>query len=138
LTLTQIEIQHIPHLWEWVRNGLNEVKQRSSDLACPWIPEDVYYALISRAATLWVMGAEDGFMVAQRVESSYERVMFVWALWAPAGTMVRHKDEVMAAIDDLARSAGLFRIRMFSPRDAWAATNLFVPVSTIFEREVRT
>jgi hypothetical protein len=94
---------------------------------------------MNRAAYLYTIGDDLGFIVVNRVENSYERVMFVWAMWGPAGSLVQHKDEIMTAIDDLARSVGLSRIRMDTTRDnAWAASKLFVPVSTIFEREVTT
>ena len=137
MILTAIAQQHIADLWDWVRHGLLEIKRRATPESCPWLPEDVYHALRNNAAVLYVIGAEDGFIVAQRLESTYERVMFVWAMWAPPGTLVRHRDEIMAAIDDLARSAGLNRIRMHSTREGgWTASKLFVPVSTIFEREV--
>jgi hypothetical protein len=122
-------------MWDWVRNGLEVVRRTRP--ACTWLPEDVYHELMTGAAHLYVIGSEDGFIVVKRCVTTYERVLFVWAIWGAPGTLVRHKDKIMAGIDDLARSAGLSVIRMDTTRDsAWAASKLFVPVSTIFEREV--
>jgi len=137
MTLTPIEQKHIGDLWEWVRRGLIEIKRRSNEVACPWHPEDIYLALRTNSAALYVIGAEDGFIVVQKLESSYERVLFVWAMWGPRGTLWRHRKAIAEAIDGLAKSVGCNRVRMISSRDtAWTGVNLFVPVSTIFEREV--
>lgn len=136
MILTPIEQKHIGDLWEWVREGLLEIKRRATPESCPWRPEDIYYSLRSNGAALYVVGAEDGFIVVQRVESGYERVLFVWAMYAQPGVFIRHKLAIMDSIKQLARSAGLNRVRMCTSRDsAWAGTGLMVPVSTIFECE---
>ena len=135
--LTPIAQHEIPPLWDWVRAGLLQIKVKSTPAACPWQPEDVYLKLMTGGAALYVIGAEQGFCVLQRVECSYERVLFVWALWTPPRELWDERDDVMAALDDLARKLGLDRIRMFSSRDkGWEASKFFVPVSSILEREV--
>ena len=133
--LTPVTPAQIPALWEWVRNGLEVV--RATRKKCQWLPEDVYHELMQGWAHLYVIGDEQGFIVVKRAITTYERVMFVWAMWGPAGTLRHQRDEIMEAIDNLARSAGLNCIRMDTTRESgWAASKLFVPVSTIFEREV--
>lgn len=137
MKLTPVATQHIGDCWGWVRQGLEAIREKGTPEACPWLPEDVYHALMTRAAVLYVIGERHGFCVLQKLESSYEQVMFVWAMWARAGTLVKHKREVCASLDALAHEIGCKRIRMFSSRDSeWQATKLFTPVSVIFEREV--
>lgn len=135
MILSPVATQHIGALWDWVRDGLEVV--RKTRPVCTWRPEDVYHELITGQAFLYVIGAEDGFLVVKRCLTSYERVLFVWAMWSPPGALLKHRHQIMDEIKSLARSAGLDRIRMDTTRDAeWAASKLFVPVSTIFECEV--
>ena len=122
-------------MWDWVREGLEVVRATRND--CAWLPEDVYFELMQGMAHLYVIGAEDGSLVVKPCVNTYERVLFVWAMWAPPGTLLRRRHHVMDAIKDIARKAGLTRIRMDTTRDAeWSASKLLVPVSTIFECEV--
>ena len=133
--LTPIAPQQIGFLWDWIRKGLEVVRGKRP--ACTWLPEDVYHELMTGQAHLYVIGAEDGFVVVKRCVNTYERVMFIWAMWATPGSLLPHRKQIISELDNLARSAGLDRIRMDTTRDAeWSASKLFVPVSTVFEREV--
>jgi hypothetical protein len=135
--LTAIAQHEIGPLWEWVRQGLLQIKAKATPESCPWLPEDVYLKLMTGGAALYVIGAEQGFCVLQRAECSYERVLFVWALWTPPRELWHERQAVMDALDDLARQLGLTKIRMFTTRESgWLATKLFAPVSAILEREV--
>lgn len=113
--------------WEWVRAGLLECRRRGGGHDTP---EDIYTMCKSGAAHLYRIG-DYGFAVLQRHKDSDGTVLFILALWCQPrrGTF----DEVMGALDDLARSIGCVRIRMWSQRN-WL--RLFKSVSTVYEREV--
>lgn len=131
--MVELTPPQIHERWEWIRAGLLEVKAQGP---VPWIPEDVYHELMKQWAILLLI--EDvGFVVVKINRCSYENVLFVWALWAKTNSMWRLYRDVMAELEALAKGAGLTKIRMYSQREEWKATKLFVPVSTIYEREVQ-
>lgn len=135
MRLIEVQPREILERWDWLRDGLEQVKASGPPEACPWEPSDVCIALHARNAVLFLID-DVGFVVLQVNRCSYEQVMFVWALWAKTNSMWRVYRDVMTELEAMARAAGLTRIRMHSPREEWKALNLFVPVSTIFEREV--
>ena len=127
--MTLIHPDKLGPLWPWVRAGLDKVIERAG---ADWTPGQVYTALTSGTALLYIAGAEDGFMVVQRQMDSRGPILFVWALY---GDCADEQDAHFKFTDELARSIGADRIRMESPRKGWARFGFKVKTMT-YEREV--
>jgi hypothetical protein len=136
MKLTFLELPQVSAQWDaFIRPGLLDVKKRCGS-SCHWKADDIYHDVMAKRAAVYTFADETGFCVLQRLDSAFEVVLFVWAIWAPAGTMLSRKQDFIDGLDELAREVKANRIRMFSPRDGHIGMKLFVPVSTIYEREV--
>ena len=126
--MTPVAIDRIAPVWQWVRKGLDDIRERCAE---SWTTGDVYNALMAGQAVLYIAGQEDGFMVCRKQVDSVGPILFVWALW---GDMQDEQDKHFAFADELARSIGADRIRMESPRKGWA--RYFKVKTMVYEREV--
>ena len=137
--LTLIPATDLARVWPWVRAGLERCLLKAP---AHYLPEDVYHELRAGTLTLFtftsekdVEGGGTAFVVLRRDADHDGYVLFVFALAAPKGGMAWYGDELMAALDAKAREVGAKRIRM-QGRKGWSATGYFVPMATIYEREV--
>lgn len=122
--------------WPWVRDGLLEVIKRGKER---WIPEDVYAALRNATAHLYLVqrnAEEMGFLVLQKLAGLDGTTLFVWAGWCEPRAFIEARQEVLAALDDLARAVGAKRIRHHSTRDGWEWAGNFRLAHKVYEREV--
>lgn len=121
--------------WERVRAGLLIVKKATSD---DWLPEDVYMAIKTGAATLFVgedaHGGYLGFLVLKVTPTFHGKRLDVWAAYCsgkqPAMRLYLPK------IKELAQRAGAGAIGFSSARPEWAkaAPRLgFRPVQVTYE-----
>lgn len=124
--------QELRALWPWVRVGLEQIKTKCGE---PWIPEEIYCQIQAKTAFLYVFD-KTGFAVFQKHFDGDGPVLFIWLLWCKSGLGLPIEQQLYAAIDQLATKEGCKRIRMHSPRKGWAQRGFFVPVSTIYEREM--
>ena len=127
--MTLVHPDKLGPLWWWVRKGLDEVIARCNE---DWTVGQVYQALTAGTAVLYIVGAEDGFMVVQRENDSRGPILFVWVLW---GDCADGQENHFHFVDELARSIGADRIRMRSPRKGWQRRGFKVK-TMVYEREV--
>lgn len=119
-------------MWEWVRAGLVEVQAKTN---AEWMPEDVYAALKGGSAFLFVIGADDGFVIVQRTQSFDGPRLFVWIMWGPR-SLAHQQFAIEVELDRLATSIGVRKLRMHSPRKGWERVG-WQAIETIYEREVK-
>lgn len=130
--LRPIPPQQLWDEWEWVRHGLLECIAKTGER---YLPEDVYHALRSGTSHLFALD-DFGFVVLQQRHEPDGCVLFVWALWSEPGKARAVEDAVYAALEGKAREIGAVRIRMHSPRKAWARERYWKPVSVVYEHEI--
>jgi len=74
----------IRDVWHIVRTGLEELHDSSCQ---PWIPEDIYAAVVNRQAVLYMdrVSSPTGFVVVQSQECPMERVkkLLLWVAYDP-------------------------------------------------------
>lgn len=116
-----MELRYIPPeqlraVWPRVREGLDEVLAASPEA---WWPEDVYHALKTNAAQLFLAGPVSWVVAAVDTEAfSGQRVLHLWAAYSAPGADV--VDEAMTQLQQIARAAGCASIRFGSGRKGWA------------------
>lgn len=121
--------ERVNHIWQWVRKGLDEIRAKCDEA---WTTGEVYNALLSGSAVLYIAGEEDGFMIVRKIVDPRGPILFVWALW---GDLANTQDTHFRFIDDLAKNIGADRIRMESPRRGWERKGFKVK-TMVYEREV--
>ena len=99
------------------------------------MPEDVYAAIKGGSAFLFVIGADDGFVIVQRTQSFDGPRLFVWIVWGPR-LLAPQRIALEAELDQLATSIGVRKLRMHSPRKGWERVG-WQAIETIYEREVK-
>lgn len=125
-------------MWTWVRHGLEKVSEKCAE---PLMPEDVWASLKVGGATLYVYYDSEserniGFAVMQRQAGMDGPMLFVWASWFEPMKYRRFSKELLAHLDDAARSIGAKEIRHHSNRIGWGHGGDFVQHSIIWRREV--
>lgn len=106
-----VEPQKLREVWDYVRYGLLQVKEASSE---PWIPEDIYCDCFSGRSMLWMMvedGKPVGFGVLQPVGNTLH-------IWAGYGRFLM--DDGFAHAREIAKQGGASRITFESNRPGWA------------------
>jgi hypothetical protein len=117
--LTLIAAAGLAPVWERVRAGLVEVKKATTD---DWLPEDIYMALRTGAASLYVgveAGEYLGFVVMRQIPTFHGSKVEIWA--AHSATSIPLMRTYFPQIQALARAAGADKISFSSARDEWAA-----------------
>lgn len=104
-------------VWDAVKRGLESMP------ADDWIAEDVYHAIKSGAATLYVFteaGAFAGFVVLRRLtaEFSGEVICHIWLAYSASNADAYQAAE--SFIKGAAKHMGAARITFSSPRKGWA------------------
>ncbi len=116
--------------WAAILYGIQEVRDRGHE---KWWPEDIYVALRSGSAFLYLIPKGPGFVIFQRHMDADGPVLFVWIIW---GELAAIEDELYTEIEQLAKAMQAKRVRMHSPRKGWQRRKYFKPVSTIYEKEI--
>lgn len=119
MNLRAIEPADIAFEWERVRAGLLIVKHATTD---DWLPEDVYMAIKTGAAHLFMAEDQDGdylgFVVLKLVNTFHGKRLDVWAAYCsgkqPAIRIYLPK------IKELAKRAGASVIGFSSARPEWS------------------
>jgi hypothetical protein len=118
--LRHIDAKSLVFEWDRVRAGLIEVKAATTD---DWLPEDVYLALKTGGASLYVGEDKDGdylgFVVLKQVPTFHASKVEIWC--AHSATSVPLMRTFFPLIQDLARNAGAEKISFSSARPEWAA-----------------
>lgn len=133
--LRVIEPKHLAPEWERVRAGLVEVKKATTD---DWLPEDVYMAIRTGQAVLY-LGTGDageylGFVVLRLVTTTHSTKMAIWCAYSATREPVMRR--FLPHIRAIARNAGATGIQFASARDEWAAAARrlgFVRVDVTYE-----
>lgn len=119
MNLRPVPPNEIGYEWELVRAGLLEVKKATSD---DWLPEDVYMAIKTGAAALFI--GEDqhgdylGFLVLKLVPTYHGKRMDIWAAYCSGKQSAMRI--YLPKIKELAQKAGAGSIGFTSARPEWA------------------
>lgn len=118
--LRLIDAAGLAPVWDRVRAGLVEVKAATTD---DWLPEDVYMALRTGAASLYIgvdaAGAYLGFVVLRQMGTFHGSKIEIWA--AHSATAAPLMRTFWPHIKAVARKAGAGLISFSSAREEWAA-----------------
>jgi hypothetical protein len=110
-----IQPQELRSWWNWVRPGLEKVKEKSTE---PWIPEDVYADCFEQSSMLWVFLINSrpvGFAVLQPIQST----IHVWCAYA------YERDNMFVAWDlvqEIAKAGNATAVTFDSNRRGWEKT----------------
>lgn len=115
-------------VWDDVRAGLDKMPPED------WIAEDVYHAIMSGQAALYVGRCDQqfaGFVVLQRHVADYSGVVscHIWLAFNDGGQEAY--DAALGLYRQVAKQMGASRITFCSPRSGWAKR--YRPVSTTYE-----
>jgi hypothetical protein len=136
-TLSPVPPEKCRDVWDYVRPGLVQVREKCNDR---WLPEDIWLALQSKAAFLYMLeedGDTIGFFVFKNFYDVDGLALYVWVLHAPNAVQTSERAmEVIAQIDALAKGVGAKRIRHHSPRGGWLFKEMFELKMHLYEREV--
>ena len=122
---------NLARVWERVRAGLLEVQKHSVE---DWIPEDVYMALKTGQAALYMH--DRAFLIAQLLPTYHGKRLHVWCAYNDGKPGLRI---FLRHLKALAVEAGASKITFMSPRDEWLSVGKrggFRPTQTTFELEV--
>lgn len=106
-----VEPHELRQTWGFVRNGLETILRKSPE---PWIPEDVYVALMNNRANLWLAIENDkaiGFVVGYINQDNFH----VWCAW---GDVSGNLKQWFSELEDIARTQ-CTRITFDSWRPGW-------------------
>jgi hypothetical protein len=114
MTFNYIQPVDLHKHWFSVRTGLEVVLEKSFDT---WIPEDVYCAIRTGAAQLFLM--DGGFVVMQsnRDQWTNEQSLHIWITYHESGGF-DVTDEFHSSLRKLADNAGINKIT-FSSKRRW-------------------
>lgn len=119
----------IHSVWGKVRHGIQTVQQRTAET---YLPEDVYHAIKSGAATLHIGYLDNeyaGFVVLMPYRDQYtnDMVMHCWIAYSTGADVF---DLALAEIQQMAKNINA-KITFTSPRKAWEKR--FKPLYTVYE-----
>lgn len=133
--LRLIDAKNLAPEWERVRAGLLEVKKATTD---DWLPEDVYMALRTGAASLYIGVGQDGeylgFIVLRLIQTFHGSKVEIWAAYS--ATSAPAMRTFLPHIKAVARNAGAGLITFLSAREEWAAAGRrlgFKPAQVTYE-----
>ena len=119
--------------WPYVRRGLEKILERCPD---SWIPEDVYFAIRSGKASLFIFPG--GFYVAEVLTdpNNGSKKLNVWTLYTEPNQEENVRNAIIQSLDTLAAQAGCKATRFVSPRSGWGRylASDFAEVARIYER----
>jgi len=124
--------------WGWLKPRLELVAKRSG---ARWIPEDVYAAVKSGAASLFIVERPDaerlGVLVVQPIRDFDAKILSVWVLHNEG------KEDIIGKCEDdlvrMARQMGARRIGFTSARRGWGRRLErfgYREVGRIYEKEI--
>ena len=128
LRLIPVPASDIRHVWPRVRAGLESTIAKVGSRG---IPEDIFVDLMKGESFLYLVTG-GGFGIFQQRKDVDGMVLHIFAFWMP--DFWRVKDDVLAAIDQLARDCGALRVTT-AGRKGWGRAG-FKEVSRNFEREL--
>jgi len=118
-------------VWDKIREGLLEVKNKASD---GWMPEDVYMALKSGHSTLHITEENNeytGFVVLTPMQDYRGKKLHIWAAYHTAGKAVeKYRPELV----DMAKQIGAKRLCFESTRKGWE--KFYIPTMTTYEYNI--
>jgi hypothetical protein len=110
-----IQPNELRNWWNWVRPGLEKIKEKSTE---PWIPEDVYADCYSQNSMLWVLLRHDrpvAFMVLQPLGDT----LHVWCAFAYEEDCLL---EGWENVQRIAKEGGATKVTFDSNRRGWDRT----------------
>ena len=114
----RVQAHEIPVWWEFVGEGLADIIRRCPSV--PWTPRDIRRILRAEQAALYVR-PDEGFVVIQRLTDyvTGEPYMNVWHLWFRPGIAARHREGLLAWLDESCRALRCEWWEFTSTREEW-------------------
>ena len=114
LSLIYIHPDNLHAHWEFVKEGLQRIHDRSTDR---WLAEDIYWMLKGNQYSLHIVDDNKGFVILQSVKGWDGLEVFVFCAYIVPGHDVM--DAAFAEVQEMARSVGAKRVRFQSMRKGW-------------------
>jgi hypothetical protein len=100
--------------WEDIEPGLREMKKEANP---EWRPEDIYGALVSNIAELYVDTEQDiceSFIILQEKPSMFQptKSLLIWVAYDKRG---KAADKYMDYIEDMAKERGCNKVEFWTP-----------------------
>lgn len=114
MSLTYIHPDNLHDHWDFVKEGLTRIHNRSTDR---WKHEDIYWMLKAGNYSLHLVEENKGFVILQLVRGWDGPEMFVFCAYIVPGNDVM--EESLNAVKDIAKQAGARRVRFQSMRKGW-------------------
>jgi hypothetical protein len=100
--------------WEDIELGLREMKKEANP---EWRPEDIYGALVSNIAELYVDTEQDiceSFIILQEKPSMFQptKSLLIWVAYDKRG---KAADKYMDYIEDMAKERGCNKVEFWTP-----------------------
>lgn len=100
--------------WEEIEPGLREMKKEANP---EWRPEDIYGALVSNIAELYVDTEQDiceSFIILQEKPSMFQptKSLLIWVAYDKRG---KAADKYMDYIEDMAKERGCNKVEFWTP-----------------------
>jgi len=135
--MIQIAPTQVSAVWPRLRAPMREIESPDG-----WIVEDVYFALVSGAATLYLLevdGKEVGFVVLRSLADFDGKRLHIWILYSrsDADVMAEFSDD----LDAICRGIGASRITFGTTRRGWARVAPryhFTVRETVYERKIKS
>jgi len=120
----------IHSIWFAVRNGLDVVLERTNE---KWIPEDIYHAIKSNNAQLFLI--DNGFLVLKHYKNEFtnESILHIWIAYHKTNEDLA--EELHGNLRKIADNVGAKTITFNSPR-RWERRSGYKVRSINYELEV--
>ena len=120
----------VRRFWPVILPGVQQIRETNKE---PWLPEDIFTALVTGGAQLYVFhkeGAFAGFSVLQVMQFPFqdEPVVNIWLGYAVEKGNAHYGVELTRQV---ASAAGIERIVFASPHEGW--TGKFKKITTWYE-----
>ena len=142
-TINGVVFEHIPVedvrvAYERIEQDLHKIRKKSY---ADWIPADIYAALKTGSADLFIGYDKDyyaGFIVTSSIQDAGgQPTLFLWATYQ--NPKFNHKDNGFIFLDKLAEECNVSAVEFHSSRKGWtkaAKRHGYEPVTQVYRKEM--
>ena len=119
--------------WPWAKHLVEAVRAKTNE---EWLSEDVYVAVATGKAAMYVLDDPQGVLVCYPEKDAWsgDPMLHIWIVYCIGG-MEQFIDEAMQLLNKLAGNISAKTMVMHSPRAGWQKAGWTVK-EYVYEREV--